>query len=180
MVDMAHSNTYAHPEGICMSGLAEVQARRIVKNMQRLRHEVEVFATHAKTLREASHSIDGRPLLQEADNLLRGLTASRLDFLDATAHVGSLSRSLSSRPPATGGPPPAARWGSEFRAGTKQFIAAVQKAEKELNLLYGVANSQLNSPIRTATGTPENLTDIVMAFIDLLSRWIDYRRSQNR
>jgi hypothetical protein len=57
-----------------MSGLAEVQARRIVKNMQRLRHEVEVFATHAKTLREASHSIDGRPLLQEADNLLRGLT----------------------------------------------------------------------------------------------------------
>jgi hypothetical protein len=93
-----------------MNALAELQARQIVQRMHRLRVEVDVFAAHARTLRQSSGSIDGLVLLQEADNLLRGLMASRVDFENAQAHVGSLSRSLSSRPPATGGPPPAAQW----------------------------------------------------------------------
>ena len=160
-----------------MSGLAEFQARQIVQRMHRLRNEVNLFATHARTLRQSSSSIDGLVLLQEADNLLRGLKASRVDFENANAQVGSLSRTLSSRPPASGGPPPAAQWGGEFRAGSKQFIAAVHNAEKEVSQLYGAANAQLNSPTRTATA-PDGLMDVLMTFIDGLSRWIEYRRRQ--
>jgi hypothetical protein len=160
-----------------MSGLAEFQARQIVQRMHRLRNDVDVFATHARMLRLSSTSIDGLVLLQEADNLLRGLKASRVDFEEVNAQVGSLSRALSSRPPSIGGPPPAAQWGSEFRAGSKQFIAAVHNAENELGQLYGAANAQLNSPTRTATA-PDNLIDVLLTFIDGLSRWIDYRRRQ--
>lgn len=160
-----------------MSALVELQARQIVRRMRQLRNEVDIFARHARTLSQSASSIDGRALLQEADTLLRGLKGSQTDFEQATASVGSVSRSLSSRPPATGGPPPAAQWGSEFRAGSKQFVAAVQNAEKELSQLYGAANAQLNSPTRTAT-SPDNLIDVLMAFIDGLSRWIEYRRSQ--
>lgn len=160
-----------------MSGLAEFQARQIVQRMHRLRNEVDLFATHARTLRLSSSSIDGRVLLQEGDNLLRGLKASQIDFENASAHVGSLSRTLSPFPPAAGGPPPAAQWGSEFRTGSKQFIAAVHNAEEELSQLYGAANAQLNSPTRTATA-PDNLIDVLMTFIDGLARWIEHRRRQ--
>ncbi|MGB6943205.1 MAG: hypothetical protein WBE37_12460 [Bryobacteraceae bacterium] len=160
-----------------MSGLAEFQARQIVQRMHRLKSQVDLFATHAKLLRQSSASFDGRVLLQEADNLLQGLQASRVDFESANAQVGSLSRALPSRPPATGGPPPAAQWGNEFRAGSKQFMAAVHNAENELSQLYGAANTQLNSPTRTPTA-PENLLDVLMNFIDLLTRWMEYRRRQ--
>jgi hypothetical protein len=67
--------------------------------------------------------------------------------------------------------------GNELRAGSKQFTAAVQNAEKELGQLYGAANAQLNSPTRAAAA-PDNLLDVLMAFIDMLSRWIEFRRSQ--
>jgi hypothetical protein len=160
-----------------MSDLAEVQARQIVRRMRQLRNDVDIFARHASTLRQSSNSIDGRVLLQEADSLLRGLQACRVDFQYATANVGSLSRKLSSRPPTTGGPPPAAQWGSEFRAGSKQFVAAVANAEKQLSQLYGSANAQMSSPTRTAT-SPDNLIEVLMTFIDGLTRWIEYRRSQ--
>jgi len=160
-----------------MSALVEIQARQIVRRMRQLRNDVDIFARHARTLSQSANSIDGRALLQEADNLLRGLKGCRVDFEQATASVGSVSRSLSSRPPATGGPPPAAKWGNEFRAGSKQFVASVQNAEKELSQLYGKANAQLNSPTRTAT-SPDNLIEVLMAFVDALSRWIEYRRSQ--
>jgi hypothetical protein len=126
---------------IRMSQLTELQAQQIVRRMHRLRDEVELFAGHARTLRLSSSSIDGRVLAQEADNLLRGLTASRIDFENASAQVGSLSRRLSPRASAAGGPPPVAKWGNEFRAGSKQFIAAVQNAEKQIGQLYGAASS---------------------------------------
>jgi hypothetical protein len=145
--------------------------------MRQLRSDVDIFARHAKTLSQSAGSIDARALMQEADILLRGLQGARSDFQEASANVGSVSRSLSSRPPLTGGPPPAAQWGSEFRAGSKQFVASVQNAEKALAALYGKANQQLNSPTRTAT-SPDNLIEVLMTFIDALSRWIEYRRSQ--
>lgn len=160
-----------------MSGLAEFQARQIVQRMYRLRNDVDIFATHARTLRRSSASIDGLALLREADNLLRRLKASRIDFEEVNSHVGSLSRTLSSRQPSTGGPPPAAQWGSELRAGSKQFISAVHNAENELRQLYRAANAQMKSPTRTATA-PDNLIDVLVTFIDGLSRWIVYRRRQ--
>jgi hypothetical protein len=159
------------------AGFTEFQAMQIVRRMHRLRGQVELFTAHARMLRQSSASFDALVLLQEADNLLRGLTASRVDFLDIEARVPSLSRSLSSRPPATGGMAPAAQWGGEFRAGSKQFIAAVHNAEKELGRLYGIANAGLNSPTRVATG-PENLFDVLLTFMDALSKWIEYRGSQ--
>jgi hypothetical protein len=134
-----------------------------------------LFATHARTLKLSSSSLDGLALLREADELLRGLQASRADFANAEAQVTSLSRRLSPFPPAAGGPPPAAQWGNEFRVGSKQFIAAVQKAETELSQLYGAANAQLNSPTRTASA-PDNLIDVLMVFIDALTKWIEHRR----
>src|SRR5260370_16555084 len=106
-----------------MSELAEVQARQIVRRMRQLRNDVDIFARHARTLSHSSGSIDGRALLQEADALLRGLKGCRVDFEEATAGVGSISRSLSSRPPTTGGPPPAAKAANKFRPAAKQFIA---------------------------------------------------------
>ena len=77
-----------------MSGLAELQARQIIQRMHRVRNEVEEFATHARTLRLSSPSIDGLVLLQEADNLLRGPKASRDEFANADAQVASVSRKL--------------------------------------------------------------------------------------
>lgn len=162
-----------------MNMLADLQARQIIQRMHRVRNEVELFATHARTLRLSSPSIDGVVLLQEADNLLRGLKASRDEFANADAQVASVSRRLSPVPPRAGGPPPAAQWGSEFRAASNQFIAAVNRAEMELGQLYGTANAQLNSPTRTAT-SPDNLVDVLMTFIDALSRWVEYRRRQKQ
>jgi hypothetical protein len=160
-----------------VSVIAEFQARQIIQRMHRVRYEVELFATHARTLRLSSSSLDGLALLREADNLLSGLKASRDEFANADAQVASVSRKLSPLPPRAGGPPPAAQWGSEFRAASKQFIATVNSAEKELGQLYGAANAQLNSPTRTATA-PDNLLDVLMTFIDALSRWIEYRRRE--
>src|ERR1017187_988513 len=116
--------------------LTELRARQIVQRMHRLRDQVEVFATHARILRQSAASLDGLALLQEADNLLRGLAGSPGDFQDIGANVPSPS----SRPPATGGMAPAAQWGSEFRAGSPQFVDAVRKAEKELTQPYGDAD----------------------------------------
>jgi hypothetical protein len=146
--------------------------------MHRIRNEVEVFATHANTLTRSSRSFDGLPLLEEADRLLRALKASRGEFEEVAAQTGSLSRALSSRPPVSGGMPPAAKWGNEFRAGSKQCIESVRRAESELAALYGTANEKLNSPGRTSTGAPENLLDIILTFTEALSRWIEYRRRQ--
>jgi len=157
----------------------EFQARQIVQRLHRLRDQVEVFATHARMLRQSAASFDALVLLQEADSLLRGLTASRADFQEIEARIQSLSRALSSRPPTTGGMPPAAQWGNEFRACSKQFITAVRHAEQEVGELYRVADAGLNSPTRMAT-SPENLLDIVLNFMDLLSRWIESRRRHGR
>jgi len=162
-----------------MSVMADFQARQIIQRMHRVRNEVELFATHARTLRLSSSSIDGLVLLQDADNLLRALKASRDEYANADAQVASVSRKLSPFPPRAGGPSPAAQWGSEFRAASKQFIAAVNSAEKELGQLHGAANAQLNSPTRTAT-TPDNLVDVLMTFIGALSRWMEYRRRQEQ
>lgn len=124
-----------------------------------------------------STSLDGLVLLKEADNLLNSLKASRVDFETIHAQLGSVSRSLPSRPPALGGMAPAAQWGSEFHALSKQFIAAVKHAEGELRQLYGTASDQLNSPLRTPD-VPKNLLDVLLVFADALALWIEYRRRQ--
>ena len=160
------------------SGLADFQARQIVQRMHGLRQQVDLFAIHAKTLR-TSPSLDPLALLQEADNLLRNLKSNRDDFAKLQGQAGTLSNSLSSRPPATGEMSPAAQWGPELRAGIKQFKDSVSKAEDEIRGLYGSASQQLNSPTRTPT-SPDNIADIILNFADALSRWIEYRRRQGR
>jgi hypothetical protein len=158
--------------------LNELRARQIVQTMQRARNEVDLFATHARTLRLASNSIDALLLFQEADRLVRSLMSSRAVFEEAASHTTSLSRSLSSRPNGTGGPPPAAKWGNEFRAGSKQFIEAVRRAEKELSELYAEANEKMSSVTRTSTGDPKDALDILMTFVEALARWVERRRVQ--
>jgi hypothetical protein len=166
---------------ICSMGseLADFQARQVVQGMNNLRQQVDLFTIHARTLR-TSPSLDGLALLQEADRLLQKLRASRGNFITVQAQTGSLSRALSSQPPASGGMPPAAKWGNEFRAGAKQFKESVLKAETEIRQLYNAANLQLNSPTRTPTGAPDNILDILLNFADALARWIEYRRRQVR
>jgi hypothetical protein len=162
-----------------MSGeLKEYQARRIVQTLHRLRHNVTTFAIHANTLKMASASFDGLALLDSADQLLRALQSNRDVFEEASSQMNSLSRSLSSRPTKDGGMPPAAKWGNEFRAGSKQFIQAVNTAERALASLYAAANEKMSSPTRTPTGAPENLFDIFINFVDALSKWIESRRGK--
>ena len=159
------------------SNLDEVRAREIVRTMQALRRNVDAFATHAKLLSASSASFDGLPLLGEADQLLRVLKANRSAFEEASANIKSLKRSLSAYAPVGGGMPPAAKWGNEFRAGSKQFIEAVARAEREIGRLYAAANQKMNSPTRMSTA-PENLLDIALNFADALARWVEYRRRQ--
>ena len=160
--------------------LKDYQARRIVQTLHRLEHNVTAFAIHANTLKSASGSFDGLALLHSADQLLRALQSNRDVFEQASSQMQSLSRSLSSRPAKDGGMPPAAKWGNEFRAGSKQFIRAVHTAERALSSLYAAANEKMNSPTRTSTGAPENLFDIFVNFVDALSKWIESRKDKKR
>lgn len=73
---------------------------------------------------------------------------------------------------------PAAQWGNEFRAGSKQFIDAVHRAEAEISALYRVADEKLSSPTRTPTGAPENLFDVFINFIDVLAHWLEQRQKR--
>jgi hypothetical protein len=157
------------------SALSELQARQIIQRMHRLREQVDLFAIHAKTLVN-SPTLDGRVLLQEANNLTRSLMASRTDFEAAAAYSGTLSRTLSSRPSAGGGMAPAALWGSELRAGSKQFGAAVQKAEDALRQLFNAADLKMSSPIRTQTGIPDNPWEAALNLIELLTEWLESRK----
>jgi hypothetical protein len=153
------------------SVLNELRARQIVRHMHGLRVQVDSFAIHARTLRRVASSIDAAALMQEGDKLLRGLMESRTEFRELEAGIPSLSR----RPPAGGGMAPAAKWGPEIRAAIKQFTVAVQNAEKELIALHNTANDQLNSPTRIST-SPDNLLELIMSFIDLLTKWLETRK----
>ena len=155
-----------------MTGFPEFQARQIVQRLHELTQQVDSFASHARMLRLSTTSFDARSMLQEANTLLRKLMASRADFDKASAQIGSVSRALSSRP-TPGSPAPAAQWGNEFRAGSKNFMASVRNAENDLKDLYGQANTQLNMPTRTATG-PENIGDALMVITDVVTRCVEY------
>jgi hypothetical protein len=160
------------------SGLPEWQARQVVQRMHRLRGQVDLFAIHAQTLR-MSPSLDALALLDEAGNLLRDLQANRVDFQDAEARAGKLSRTLSTRPDARTGMAPAAQWSNELRAGGRQFHEAVQRAEREIRGLYDATGERLNSPTRTPT-LPTDFVDVLVNFADLLARWVDYRKRRAR
>jgi len=158
-----------------MSSFSEFQAMQIVQRMQALRGQVDRFATHATMLANASSSLDALALLEEANNLAKNLIASRKDFETAEAYTGTLSRALPSRPPASGGMAPAAKWGNEFRAGSKQFAVAVQNAEKAMQKLFDAADLKINSPSRTATPA-DNGFEMALGFADLLMKWVEARK----
>ena len=112
-------------------------------------------------------------MMEEADKLLRSLQKSQLEFQKTRGLTVSLSRALSSRPPATGGPPPAAKWGNEFRAGSKQFVEGVGKAEGAIQKLYKVAFIKINLPTRTST-SPDNWFEAFMTLIDVLNQIVEF------
>jgi len=154
------------------SPLAELQARQAVKRLHQLRAEIDGFTAHA-TLLANSKTFDARVVMAEADKLLKSLIRSRSDFQTIKALTVSLSRSLSKIPPASGGPPAAAKWGSEFRAGSKQFMEGVEKAEKAILKLYAQAHAKMNLPTRTAT-SPDGWFDAFLVLIDVLNQVIEY------
>ena len=160
-----------------MSSFSEFQAMQIVQRMHTLREQVDRFATHAAMLSNTSSSLDGLTVLEEANNLARNLIASRKDFETAQAYTGTLSRTLPSRPPASGGMPPAAKWGNEFRAGSKQFGASVQNAEKAMQKIFDAADLKINSPSRTATPA-DNAFEMALGFADLLMKWVEARKAR--
>jgi len=96
-------------------------------------------------------------------------------FQIARANVNSLKRSLFPAVPQGGGIPPAAQWGNEFRAGSKHFLEAVQNAEVIFRKLYKTSAQGMNSPTRTDT-SPDGAFDILLNFIDGLSRWIEWEK----
>ena len=152
--------------------LVELQARQAVRRLHQLRSEIDVFASHA-TLLASSKSFDARLVLAEADKLLRSLMRSQSEFQKIKALTVTLARSLPSRPPAGGGMAPAAKWGNEFRACSKQFIEGVGRAEKAIQKLYAVAQARINLPTRTAT-SPDGWFDAFLVLIDVLTQVIEY------
>jgi|GEM_PF-6452810 len=156
--------------------MAELEARGIIRNMQGLKMKLNVFAAHAKTLRSMpSGSIDDRMLLEEASHLLRELMTTFKQYEKTNARVGSVSRSLPSRPGSAG-----IAWKHELRAASTQFLTALQAAEHEVKLLQQQSMDGLNSPLRTPSlpGDPgiDNIVDIVLGFADVLTKWIERRR----
>lgn len=95
-----------------MSSFSEAQVMQIVRRIHILTEQVDRIATHATMLANASSSLDAYSLLEEANSLAKELIASRKDFETAGSYTGTLSRTLPSRPPASGGMSPAAKWGT--------------------------------------------------------------------
>jgi hypothetical protein len=155
--------------------LAELQARRIVKKLNQLREEVRSFGANARLLNLLSPNIDSRDLMHEADSLLEKLLEAQKQFQHTNSGVTSLNRKLSSNVPQFGGPSPAAKWGSEFRAGSKRFAQVASSTELDLKRLYGTAFDGMNNPTRTSTGDPSDIFDVLMTLIDALNRWIEHR-----
>jgi hypothetical protein len=154
---------------------ASFQASNIVRRMQMLQGRVRSFGHHARTL-SRMQGFDGRVLLGEANQLLRELTNVVQQFQGAAADARSLKPRLSPIPPSSSGPgkysymgpPPAAKWGNEFRAAEAQFVLALKQTEKEIRALQIVASEDLNSPTRISTPA-ESMGDVVMMFIELLN-----------
>jgi hypothetical protein len=153
--------------------LGELQARHVVQKFRQLRGDLDSFASHA-TLIASSQSFGARLMLEEADKLLKSLIQNRAEFQKTKALSISLSRSLSSHPSAGGGMPPAAKWGNEFRAGSKQFVEGVAKAEKAIQKPYCEAHIRINLPTRTSTGAPEGWFDTFLRLIDALTQVVEY------
>lgn len=158
------------------SNLAALEARHTLQTMNRLRGQIQAFASHAKVLNSSSKSFDSAVLLQSATELLEQLGKARLEFIGAENKIDTLARTLPSRPPkGTVGMSPAQQWVPELRAAKKQFAATVREAEQAIGQLRGTAFEGLNDPARTATA-PDGLLDIILNFADLLTKWIEYRR----
>lgn len=146
----------------------EVEARAAVQRLHQLRGEVDLFAKQARLL-ASSKSLG--PLPAEADKLKSGMSKTLSDFLK----MKTLSKSLSSRPPAGGGMPPAAKWGNELRAASKQLMEALGAAEKEIQKLSSQTGLQVNAHTYTETA-PENLADAWGNMMRLLALWIEHRK----
>lgn len=69
--------------------------------------------------------------------------------------------------------PPAAKWGNEFRAGTKQFLEGMGRAEAAIQKLYKAAFIRINLPTRTAT-SPDNWFEAFLALVDVLNQIVEY------
>lgn len=87
----------------------------------------------------------------------------------------TLARSLPSRNRGGNGMSPAAQWVPELRAASKRFEQTLRAAEASVNELFGTAMTGMNNPTRTAT-PPANLFEAIINFVDLLSRWIEYKK----
>jgi hypothetical protein len=153
--------------------IAELQARQTIQGMQRARDQAQAVAKHASLLKSSAKSIDGRELMRGADELLRQLQGMRDGFQKLKANVATLSRALGSRPPQQGGMAPAAKWGNEFRAASKQFLDALKNAEQKLGELYKEASAQMNSPLRYSTD-PADALDAILSLTDLADQFVKY------
>jgi hypothetical protein len=161
------------------SSLDVLQARQTLQKMNRLRNEIQIFATHARMLNASSKNFDSADLLNIATQLLQQLGFARMEFQGAKNRIDTLARSLPSRSPKGVGLSPAAQWVPELRAASKQFSAAVRDAERAIGQLRGTAFEGLNSPTRTST-EPDGLLDIILNFADLLTRWIEHYKSTHK
>ena len=68
---------------------------------------------------------------------------------------------------------PAAQWGPELRAASRQLTEAIRNAETAVFQLHNTAMEGMQSPTRTQTGDPADLYEIVMVFIDVLGHLIE-------
>ena len=160
------------------SDLAQLQARQVVQKFHQLKASLDNFASHATVL-ASSKAFDPRIMLEEANKLLGNLTKCRVEFEKAKGLSVTLSRTLSSRPPAGGGMAPAAQWGNEFRAGSKQFVEGIAKAEAAVQKLYKAAYIKINLPTRTAT-SPDNWFEAFLTLVDMLNQIVEFCKKSKK
>ena len=138
-----------------------------VKSLRDLTLQVNSFTRQAKLLISVKGNIDARVLMEEANRLLKGLTANVASVQNIKSVSNHLSRSLSSHPAPAGQLSPAAKWKPQLMAGAKQFQQAARDTENAIKALNKEANIKFNVPSRTAT-MPDGAIDLLMNLLEIV------------
>jgi hypothetical protein len=109
---------------------AQAQARQTVQGLRKAKEQVQGVTRQATLMKAIAKSQDGGELLRCANEQLAKLITLRSGVQSLDPGIKTLSRMLSSKPPSTGGMSPAAQWGPELRAASKQFFEALTEAER--------------------------------------------------
>jgi hypothetical protein len=160
------------------SSFASFKSQQSLQRLRQLLRKIDQFTENAHTFNLFAGNLDAWQLVNEGNQLLTNLGKGREEFAQIRAEMNSLRRSLSKTAP-EGVLPPAAQWGNEFRAVSKQIMDAIYRSEVEIRKLLDAGTIAMNLPARTATA-PENIIELIVLFADLLTRYLEYLKTRKR